>query len=107
MYGSLRPGKENAHVLEGLEGEWARGWVRGRLRQIGWGAALGYPALTLDETADPVEGDLLTSRLLPEHWDRIDRFEGRQYQRVMASVTLVDGSSQEAFVYVLRDEPGR
>ena len=36
VYGSLRPGEENAHILAPLAGQWTSGTVRGRLRNAGW-----------------------------------------------------------------------
>jgi len=102
VYGSLRPQGQNAHILEGIRGDWERGWVWGRLSQGGWGSALGYPALTLDAHAEVVEGEVLTSSTLHEHWERLDEFEGSEYQRVRATVSVEDGSQVEAFVYVLR-----
>ena len=33
VYGSLRPGERNAHVLASLAGEWTKGVVHGALRQ--------------------------------------------------------------------------
>jgi hypothetical protein len=37
-YGSLAPGRPNHHQLDGLEGRWSRGHVRGTLVDAGWGA---------------------------------------------------------------------
>lgn len=47
-YGSLAPGRANAHQLDGLTGRWIEGEVRGTLVAEGWGSALGYPAIVLD-----------------------------------------------------------
>jgi hypothetical protein len=43
VYGSLRPGEENHSVIEDLDGTWCNGFVRGKLFESGWGAAIGYP----------------------------------------------------------------
>jgi len=103
VYGSLRPGGRNQHALAGIEGSWQRGWVRGRLLEGGWGAAMGYPAIRLDDSAEAVPGDVLTSSRLDEHWDRLDEFEGDEYRRVLATVRLQDEATVQAFVYVLRE----
>lgn len=102
IYGSLAPGKPNAHVLQPLGGEWQRGTVLGRLEQTGWGAAMGFPGLVLDSSGSAVDGWLLTSEALPKHWTELDEFEGEEYQRIPAQVRLEDGTVVEAWVYGLR-----
>ena len=39
-YGTLAPGRVNHHQLDGLEGQWLQGHVRGTLVASGWGADL-------------------------------------------------------------------
>ncbi len=107
VYGSLQPGGSNADQLADLEGEWRRGWVRGRLREAGWGAVLGYPALTLDPEGERVHGRVLASSGLASRWSDLDAFEGAEYERVTAEVTLDDGSRLRAWVYVLRRPTAR
>ena len=60
--------------------------MRGRLFESGWGAALGFPGLVLDEHGDAVEVQLFESPDLPAHWQRLDAFEGPGYQRVTVAV---------------------
>lgn len=103
VYGSLRPGGTNAHVLSDLKGEWTRGTVRGRLVDSGWGAALGYPAIVLDDEAGMVPGHVLTSEDLSERWHELDEFEGPGYRRTRTTVQVGGGRIVEAFVYVLRE----
>lgn len=102
VYGTLAPGQPNAHLLTPLKGLWQRASVRGALHPEGWGATLGYPAIILDESAEPVEGYVFTSAALAAHWPELDEFEGDAYARVATSVTLDDNTTVEAFVYVLR-----
>ena len=99
-YGSLAPGRVNSHVLEGLDGSWTSGTVRGRLVPQGWGAALGFPGLALDPEGDEVEVFLFTSSDLTRHWPRLDAFEGEGYRRVVAEVSTADGPLR-ACIYVL------
>lgn len=101
VYGTLAPGRPNAHVLAPLGGTWQRGTVRGQLLPDGWGAAAGYPALVPDISGEEVAGLLFTAAELPAHWARIDAFEGPGYVRVPIAVVLEDGTSVEAFVYAL------
>lgn len=99
-YGTLGPGKSNHHELAGMRGRWMRGCVRGTLYPEGWGAAEGYPGIILDPEADIVEVDLFQSDDLPDHWPRLDAFEGKGYRRVVVTVATPDGDV-EACIYAL------
>lgn len=101
VYGTLAPGRSNAHVLAGLDGTWEPGTVRGVLFPEGWGAAQGYPGLVLDPSAEPVRGLVFTSAQLAHEWPRIDAFEGAGYRRVVAQVLLDGGGRVPAFLYEL------
>ncbi len=100
VYGTLAPGQSNHHQLAGLHGRWRNGTVRGRRFESGWGVALGYPGLVLDEHDDAVEVQLLESPDLPAHWQRLDEFEGDGYRRVTVAVALAE-ETLSAFIYVL------
>jgi len=102
VYGTLAPGRPNAHVLADVPGEWEPATVTGRLFQEGWGAAAGYPGIVLDENGDEIEGFLFTSDRLAEHWARLDEFEGDGYKRVVTMAKLKDGSGVDAYIYRLR-----
>ena len=87
VYGSLAPGRENHHVIAGIRGQWQDGlYVRGYLVEQGWGASLGYPALRLALNGPLVEAQLFISSELPQHWARLDEFEGDEYLRVLTPV---------------------
>jgi gamma-glutamylcyclotransferase (GGCT)/AIG2-like uncharacterized protein YtfP len=103
VYGTLAPGRVNHHQLSALAGTWQRGTVRGQLLSSGWGAALGFPGLILDPLGPRVDVDVFESAELPEHWNRLDEFEGCGYQRVVAMVTT-QGGEQSAWIYVLAKE---
>lgn len=100
IYGSLAPGRVNHHQLADLRGAWREGTVRGRLIAEGWGAALGYPGLVLDPAGDAVGVFLLESPDLPDHWARLDAFEGDGYRRAVTRVDTANGEV-EASIYVL------
>ncbi len=91
VYGSLAPGKSNHHQLAGLAGEWSRGTLRGHFSQQGWGASQGFPGLRLDPDGPEVAVQIFTSADLPDHWARLDRFEGADYQRVTVEVATEEG----------------
>lgn len=103
VYGSLQPGKKNAFRLERIGGRWIQGSIRGTLLDRGWGAGLGFPALILDDEGDEISGYLFQSRDLDAAWPELDEFEGEDYRRVIAPVSLSNGDTVEAFVYALRE----
>jgi gamma-glutamylcyclotransferase (GGCT)/AIG2-like uncharacterized protein YtfP len=101
VYGTLAPGRPNEHVLADVPGEWTPATARGTLLQEGWGAAVGYPGIILDEHGGEVKGLLFSSDSLAEHWARLDEFEGEGYERVLTTVKLEDGTTVEVYIYRL------
>jgi gamma-glutamylcyclotransferase (GGCT)/AIG2-like uncharacterized protein YtfP len=101
VYGTLAPGRPNAHVLADIPGEWEPATVTGTLLQEGWGAAAGYPGIVLDPHGGEVEGFLFSSERLAEHWARLDEFEGEGYERVITMAKRKDGTVVEAYIYRL------
>ncbi len=99
-YGSLAPGRVNHHQLATLNGHWQRGTVKGRLVEAGWGAALGFPGLVLDPQGTDVEVFLFESLELPDHWSRLDEFEGSGYRRLVTQVRTADGELS-SYIYVV------
>jgi gamma-glutamylcyclotransferase (GGCT)/AIG2-like uncharacterized protein YtfP len=91
VYGSLAPGAMHHHVLADLAGEWQEGIVTGMLHASGWGAAAGYPLLRWRAGGPPVAARLLVSDALPQHWPRLDEFEGPGYARILVPVHAADG----------------
>ena len=101
VYGTLAPGRENEHWLAPLGGSWEPGTVRGTLHPQGWGAAAGYRGIDLDPDGAEIDGLLFTSDKLGSLWTRLDEFEGEGYARVATTVTLRDGRTVDAYIYVL------
>ncbi|WP_299042748.1 gamma-glutamylcyclotransferase family protein [uncultured Tateyamaria sp.] len=101
-YGTLAPGRANADQLEGIQGKWSLGRVRGHLKAAGWGAQMGFPGLILDPNGPEVEVHLLHSKDLPDHWSRLDAFEGPGYARVAVPIET-DAGTVVAFIYALAD----
>ncbi len=104
VYGTLAPGRPNEHVLGEIGGSWEAATVTGTLRQEGWGAAMGYPGIVLDQHGDEIQGFLFSSEKLSDHWARLDEFEGKPYERVMTVVKLNDNRTVEAYIYELREK---
>ncbi len=105
VYGTLAPGRPNAHMLAHVSGTWEPATVTGTLLQEGWGAAAGYPGIILDEHGGTVEGLIFSSQTLAEHWPRLDAFEGEGYERVLTRVARRDGTTVDAYIYALRGHP--
>lgn len=101
VYGTLKPGHANAHLLEEIGGDWQVASVVGTLYSEGWAAAEGHTALALDENGTEVRGFVFSSEQLAQHWDMLDAFEGDDYKRVAATAKLDDQRTIEVYVYVL------
>ena len=106
VYGTLQPGHSTAHLLEQIGGTWRPASVVGTLRPQGWGAQQGFPALTLDERGTQVHGFVFSSESLAQHWQRLDEFEGDEYERILTTASVDGGGTIEAYVYVLRGSNG-
>ncbi|MBL4870634.1 MAG: gamma-glutamylcyclotransferase [Robiginitomaculum sp.] len=99
IYGTLAPGEENAHIMDGMVGIWTQASVRGKRFNIGWGVHSGHPGLIPDQEGVVVNGLIFTSKDLPAHWDRLDTFEGKDYKRVMIMATLENGDKVKTQIY--------
>lgn len=94
VYGTLAPGRENHQVIARIHGGWKRGWARGILGRIG-----PYPAFQWRSRGKRVPVQVLSSPRLPDHWGRLDRFEGAAYRRILAPVTIAGGTVLVANIY--------
>lgn len=91
-YGTLAPGEINANQLDGLEGYWISGFAHGELIKKGWGSSHGCPGCLLNPDGPPIQVSIFVSQDLPDHWERLDAFEGEEYQRVVTTVETGRGS---------------
>lgn len=101
VYGSLAPGGINHGLVSDLDGEWKEGWVTGELLERGWGAAMSYPALRWCPEGPEVEAHLFISPELPGHWQRLDDFEGLEYERILAPFWTADGAVWVGNIYAM------
>ena len=101
IYGTLAPGRSNHHVIADIPGTWRDVFVRGHLDQRGWGMTGGFPGLSPDPNADRHQVKMFSSEKLVEHWERLDKFEGPDYQRVLIPVEDESGVFATANVYAL------
>ncbi len=101
VYGSLAPGEMNHEQVAGLGGTWTPGAVHGELHSEGWGATYGFPGMRWHPDADAVPVQVLESRRLPEHWARLDRFEGPGYRRTLVPVRIEGRDRVVSHLYVV------
>jgi gamma-glutamylcyclotransferase (GGCT)/AIG2-like uncharacterized protein YtfP len=99
IYGSLAPGERNADQLAGLEGTWSPVKIRGMRHPEGWGITGGYPGFRWDGSRTEVEALLFESPELPGSWERLDRFEGPAYRRILVPAHQEEGAWMIAYVY--------
>lgn len=99
VYGSLAPGKKNHHMMAGMHGTWRTAVLRGALLNQGWGAGQGFPGFLWDGSNTPVAAQVFSSPDLPRHWQRLDEFEGAEYQRILVPVEMEDGEIGVCNVY--------
>jgi gamma-glutamylcyclotransferase (GGCT)/AIG2-like uncharacterized protein YtfP len=76
VYGTLAPGEVNHHVLEPIRGCWSTCVLRGAVDRSG-----SFPVFHWDPSGEELKAHLLESPELPNHWDRLDLFEGPRYKR--------------------------
>jgi hypothetical protein len=66
VYGTLRPGHSNAHILENIGGEWLAGSVSGTFYERGWGAAADFPGIVLHPDGPASKAICLSRITLPQ-----------------------------------------
>jgi len=99
-YGTLAPGEVNHHQMDGMAGRWTKERVRGVLHHEGWGADHGCPGMTPDPSGEWIDVHIFESSDLPAHWDRLDQFEGAEYQRTEITADI-DGRDAPVSIYAL------
>jgi gamma-glutamylcyclotransferase (GGCT)/AIG2-like uncharacterized protein YtfP len=88
VYGSLKPGEMNHHHVADIEGEWVDGVIKGEMGK--WRQYLRFARNT--QNPQKVEVKVLISVKLPQHWSRLDEFEGEAYKRVLCDVETEHGT---------------
>jgi hypothetical protein len=58
-----------------------------------------YPVLRWDRNGQPQPVLILCSAALPEHYARIDAFEGKNYRRILVPVEIDSGNLQVCNLY--------
>lgn len=101
VYGTLGPGRPNAHILEKIGGSFQNADLNGRLHEAGWGAQMGFPGLIIDAQGEKIKGFVFSSENLQQHWKFLDDFEGAEYQRILTPVLLENGQHIQAYAYTV------
>jgi gamma-glutamylcyclotransferase (GGCT)/AIG2-like uncharacterized protein YtfP len=102
VYGTLRPGDSNEHILKDIDGEWREASIRGVWHNEGWGYEnYGLPGMVIDENGVEIQGLIFSSGDLENHWETVDDFEGADYKRVKTRAVCANGDVVKVNVYVL------
>lgn len=89
VYGTLRPGEENHHLMEPLDGNWEEVTYRGYF--LGPDQSYGYPRIAWTPHGDVNTAMLVSSSKLPSQWASLDAFEGEDYCRLLTIVETENG----------------
>lgn len=89
VYGTLRPGQENHHLMAPLKGQWDEITYPGYFSPAD--QSYGYPRIAWTPHGDENPGKLVTSSKLPAHWAGLDEFEGEDYCRLLTLVQTKAG----------------
>lgn len=94
VYGTLAPNEPNESVLNEIKGDWINGKVTGHIYK-----AADLPNFEWDTSADEITVKIFCSDELPKNLEKIDRFEGSNYKRILIPVRLADDSFTVANIY--------
>ena len=99
-YGSLMFPAVWQRVVSG-DYQSSQAWLNGFERRAVRGTT--YPCLIRSESSPPIQG-ILYYDVNKVDLDRLDQFEGEQYQRLLVSCDLPGGKRIDAFAYVWPEE---
>lgn len=105
VYGSLRQGGANEHVMQNIGGAWRDATIRGRWFKEGWGYVNhGLRGMVVDAQGEEIPGMIFTSGNLGDNWGVLDDFEGSDYERVKTRAVCSNGEIIDVYVYALKRE---
>ena len=104
VYGTLMPNCPNGYILGEIVGKFVPATVKGKLIDAGWSASMGYPGISLDTGHDTIHGYLFYSSNLINHCDRLDEFEGEEFERTSITVERYDELDVDTYIYTLKPE---
>ncbi len=71
VYGTLAPGRPNEHILSKVGGTWEKASIKGKLKEEGWGAEMGYPGVVLGQNEEKVKG--LLAQILEQTRGKLEK----------------------------------
>jgi len=103
VYGTLRPGYANEHIMNNIGGDWQAATIKGTWYEEGWGFENhGLRGMVVDAQGEVIPGYIFTSDNLNDNWATLDEFEGSDYERVETHAVTPDGDTVDVFVYALK-----
>jgi gamma-glutamylcyclotransferase (GGCT)/AIG2-like uncharacterized protein YtfP len=86
VYGTLAPGEVNHSVIADVPGKWQDCRLQGEI-----GTSSDLPILSLHTSGKEMCAKFFMSDKLPDHWQRLDQFEGSSYWRSLVPVQTENG----------------
>lgn len=93
VYGSLARGECHDDVLASVPGQWSPAAIHGEIDRTGT-----YPRFTWRPDGPAHAVQCFAAPTLPQHWPRLDAFEGDGYRRIWITAQ-VDGMQRVASIY--------
>jgi hypothetical protein len=85
IYGSLAPGGSNNFMFTGVDGNWHKCVIKGRM-----GRWRGFKSFRYDPQGQEYEAWLFESPVLPQMFPDLDDFEGEEYKRTVIPARIGD-----------------
>lgn len=101
IYGTLKPGEANEHILQPVEEKFVKATLKGYTFDTEWEKSFGYPGITKGNVKDKINSYLFSSDNLSKYWDDLDAFETHAYKRIKVQVHLTNNTIAIAFVYII------
>ncbi|WP_439131974.1 gamma-glutamylcyclotransferase family protein [Polaribacter sp.] len=101
VYGTLKPGCSNHHILQNIGGDCIKATLFGFEFDKDWEKQTGYPGLIKSNFDAKVEGFLFVSENLKRNWEVLDGFETEAYTRKIVPITIKNNQKVNGFVYVI------
>lgn len=94
VYGTLAPGQVNEKILSGIPGIWTEGFVKGMVETRN-----GLPEFKWRTNSDEIKIKVFNSDVLVQHIEKINKFEGSNYRRILIPVRVSPSLFSVGFIY--------
>jgi len=99
VYGTMRQGQTARSLVANSITRTAEAYTTGQI----YAFPMGYPGFTEGDRAGKVRGEVLWLTDLPATFGLLDAYEGEDFARVIAQVTLTTGEEVWSWIYTLAD----